>query len=140
VDSNRWRSLSVRRLIDRTHRTGEGYERGVRERGSSDVRLDSKISNGIFRGLAKTITVWESHCDESNHFRWISSATATNEVSDIQAMQHTSLHCSASRFIPNYSIRNTRRPDHPGKLLKLYWVCLGSGSADQAGSSPLLKP
>jgi len=79
---------------------GEGYEGAYRERGFCEVRLDSKTSNGIFSGLAKTITVWESHCDEVKSLPADFVCTATNEVSDIQAMQHTSLPLFGVQFHP----------------------------------------
>src|SRR5258706_4402108 len=79
---------------------GEGYEGAYRERGFCDVRLDSKISNGIFSGLAKTITVWESHCDEVKSLPVDFVGTRANEVSAIQAMQHTSLPLFGVQFHP----------------------------------------
>jgi GMP synthase (glutamine-hydrolysing) len=79
---------------------GEGYEGAYRERGFCNVRLDSQISNGIFSSLAKTITVWESHCDEVKSLPADFLCTATNEVSDIQAMQHVSLPLFGVQFHP----------------------------------------
>src|SRR5882724_13066315 len=79
---------------------GEGYEGAYRERGFCEVRLDSQISDGIFDGLPKTITVWESHCDEVKALPADFVCTATNQVSDIQAMQHISLPLFGVQFHP----------------------------------------
>jgi GMP synthase (glutamine-hydrolysing) len=70
---------------------GEGYEGAFRERGFCTVNLDSQTGNGIFGGLPETVTVWESHCDEVKSLPADFNCTATNTVSRIQAMQHTSL-------------------------------------------------
>src|SRR6266852_3170006 len=69
---------------------GEGYQGAFRERGFSAVELysESEAGNEIFQGLPKTITVWESHCDEVKELPADFICTATNEVSRIQAMQH----------------------------------------------------
>jgi GMP synthase (glutamine-hydrolysing) len=79
---------------------GEGYEGAYRERGFCEVRLDSQISDGIFSGLSKTITVWESHCDEVKALPADFVCTATNQVSDIQAMRHVSLPLFGVQFHP----------------------------------------
>src|SRR5437899_8501843 len=72
---------------------GEGYEGAFRERGFCKVELDSEgeTSAAIFHDLPKTITVWESHCDEVKTLPSDFICTANNEVSQIQAMRHTSL-------------------------------------------------
>ena len=71
---------------------GEGYQGAFRERGFCEVELnaDSEAGNEIFEGLPKTVTVWESHCDEVKALPAEFICTATNAVSPIQAMQHTS--------------------------------------------------
>ena len=79
---------------------GEGYEGAFRERGFCTVKLDSQTVEGIFRGLPETITVWESHCDEVKSLPADFICTATNQVSDIQAMQHTSLPLFGVQFHP----------------------------------------
>ena len=79
---------------------GEGYEGAFRERGFSTVNLDSQTADGIFSGLPETITVWESHCDEVKSLPADFVCTATNQVSDIQAMQHTSLPLFGVQFHP----------------------------------------
>jgi GMP synthase (glutamine-hydrolysing) len=79
---------------------GDGYKGAYRERGFCEVRVDSKISDGIFSGLSKTITVWESHCDEVKALPADFVCTATNQVSEIQAMQHMSLPLYGVQFHP----------------------------------------
>jgi GMP synthase (glutamine-hydrolysing) len=79
---------------------GEGYEGAFRERGFCDVSVDSQAGAGIFSGLPETITVWESHCDEVKSLPPDFVCTATNQVSDIQAMQHTSLPLFGVQFHP----------------------------------------
>jgi GMP synthase (glutamine-hydrolysing) len=80
---------------------GEGYQGAFRERGFCTVELDSEIEvNEIFQGLPKTITVWESHCDEVKELPADFICTATNEVSRIQAMQHTSRPLFGVQFHP----------------------------------------
>ena len=81
---------------------GEGYQGAFRERGFSAVELhsESEAGNEIFRGLPKTITVWESHCDEVKELPADFICTATNEVSRIQAMQHTSRPLFGVQFHP----------------------------------------
>jgi len=79
---------------------GEGYEGAFRERGFCDVNLDAPTGDGIFSGLPETITVWESHCDEVKSLPPDFNCTATNNVSDIQAMQHTSLPLFGMQFHP----------------------------------------
>jgi GMP synthase (glutamine-hydrolysing) len=79
---------------------GEGYEGAFRERGFCEVELDAKADNGILRGLPKTITVWESHCDEVKDLPEDFVCTATNEASRIQAMQHTSRPLFGVQFHP----------------------------------------
>jgi GMP synthase (glutamine-hydrolysing) len=81
---------------------GEGYEGAFRERGFCTVDLDSASEAGkaIFHGLPKTITVWESHCDEVKELPSDFVCTATNKVSPIQAMQHTSRLLFGVQFHP----------------------------------------
>jgi len=79
---------------------GEGYEGAFRERGFCTVDLDSQTGNGIFGGLPDTITVWESHCDEVKSLPADFNCTASNKVSPIQAMQHTSLPLFGVQFHP----------------------------------------
>lgn len=85
-------------LIERTA-PGEGYEGAFRERGFCSVELQSE-SNGIFQGLPETLTVWESHCDEVKLLPADFVCTAANEVSPIQAMQHTSRPLFGVQFHP----------------------------------------
>src|SRR3989442_466612 len=81
---------------------GEGYEGAFRERGFCKVELDSEAetSDAIFHDLPKTITVWESHCDEVKALPTDFICTAKNEVSQIQAMRHTSLPLFGVQFHP----------------------------------------
>lgn len=79
---------------------GEGYEGAFRERGFSAVEVDVENNNAIFDGLPKQITVWESHCDEVKALPPDFICTATNDVSEIQAMQHTSLPLYGVQFHP----------------------------------------
>ena len=79
---------------------GEGYEGAFRERGFCTVNLDSQTGHGIFSGLPESITVWESHCDEVKSLPADFICTATNQVSDIQAMQHASLPLFGVQFHP----------------------------------------
>lgn len=81
---------------------GEGYQGAFRERGFCHVELDSgnEAGNEIFQGLPKTITVWESHCDEVKELPADFVCTATNSVSRIQAMQHTSRPLFGVQFHP----------------------------------------
>ena len=87
---------------------GEGYEGALRERGFCTVDLDSQTGNGIFGGLPDTITVWESHCDEVKSLPADFNCTATNKVSPIQAMQHTTLPLFGVQFHPELF-----DPEHP---------------------------
>ena len=86
-------------LIERVA-PGDGYEGAFRERGFCDVKVDSQMGAGIFSGLPETIKVWESHCDEVKSLPPDFVCTATNKVSDIQAMQHTSLPLFGVQFHP----------------------------------------
>jgi GMP synthase (glutamine-hydrolysing) len=85
-------------LIERVA-PGEGYEGAFRERGFCSVNLEA-AANGIFAGLPETLDVWESHCDEVKHLPNEFVRTATNGVSDIQAMQHSSLPVFGVQFHP----------------------------------------
>jgi len=77
---------------------GEGYDGALRERGYCAVAV--KAENGIFDGLPETITVWESHCDEVKKLPDEFVCTATNETSEIQAMQHASRPLFGVQFHP----------------------------------------
>jgi GMP synthase (glutamine-hydrolysing) len=81
---------------------GEGYQGAFRERGFCEVELnaESEAGNEIFQGLPKTFTVWESHCDEVKELPADFICTATNTVSRIQAMQHTSRPLFGVQFHP----------------------------------------
>jgi len=85
-------------LIERVA-AGEGYEGAFRERGFCSVELEGK-PNGVFAGLPDQVTVWESHCDEVKELPPDFVRTATNHVSAIQAMQHTSLPLFGVQFHP----------------------------------------
>jgi GMP synthase (glutamine-hydrolysing) len=86
-------------LIERVA-PGEGYEGAFRERGFCSVELEASNTNGMFAGLPDQLTVWESHCDEVKQLPADFVRTATNDVSDIQAMQHTSLPLFGVQFHP----------------------------------------
>jgi GMP synthase (glutamine-hydrolysing) len=77
---------------------GEGYEGAFRERGFCSVELQSETA--LFAGLPKELTVWESHCDEVKEVPSDFICTAKNEVSRIQAMQHTTLPLFGVQFHP----------------------------------------
>ncbi len=77
---------------------GEGYEGAFRERGYCEVELSSE--SPLFAGLPQKLTVWESHCDEVKQLPPDFIRTAGNQVSEIQAMQHTSLPLFAVQFHP----------------------------------------
>jgi len=79
---------------------GEGYQGAFRERGFCQVELESEAGKAVFQGLPKTITVWESHCDEVKELPADFICTATNEVSRIQAMQHISRPLFGVQFHP----------------------------------------
>jgi GMP synthase (glutamine-hydrolysing) len=81
---------------------GEGYQGAFRERGFCEVELKAENEAGreIFQGLPTTLTVWESHCDEVKELPVDFICTATNEVSRIQAMQHTSRPLFGVQFHP----------------------------------------
>jgi GMP synthase (glutamine-hydrolysing) len=76
---------------------GEGYEGALRERGFFDVET---ISEGIFEGLPRNVTVWHSHCDEVKELPADFELTASNETCRIQAMQHTSRPLFSVQFHP----------------------------------------
>ena len=78
---------------------GQGYEGAFRERGFCKVYLEENESP-IFSGLPETLTVWESHCDEVKELPAGFVCTATNDVSEIQAMQHNSLPLFGVQFHP----------------------------------------
>ena len=77
---------------------GEGYEGALRERGYCSVELQGE--DGIFHDLPSPITVWESHCDEVKNLPADFICTATNETSEIQAMQHVSRPLFGVQFHP----------------------------------------
>jgi GMP synthase (glutamine-hydrolysing) len=77
---------------------GEGYEGAFRERGFCEVEVDS--DDAIFTGLPKQSTVWESHCDEVKALPPDFVRSATNGVTEIQAMRHTSLPLFGVQFHP----------------------------------------
>lgn len=79
---------------------GEGYEGAFRERGFSTINVDLMTDTPIFTGLPQTITVWESHCDEVKELPADFICTATNDISPIQAMQHTSRPLFGVQFHP----------------------------------------
>jgi len=78
---------------------GEGYDGAFRERGFCAVDLEAE-ANGIFADLPETLDVWESHCDEVKNLPNDFLRTATNDVSEIQAMQHRSLPLFGVQFHP----------------------------------------
>jgi GMP synthase (glutamine-hydrolysing) len=81
---------------------GEGYDGALRERGYCSVNLAGQngARENIFRGLPETITVWESHCDEVKEVPQDFVCTASNDVSKIQAMQHSSRPLFGVQFHP----------------------------------------
>ena len=81
---------------------GKGYQGAFRERGFCQVELNAEGEAGheIFQGLPKTLTLWESHCDEVKELPADFICTATNDVSRIQAMQHTSRPLFGVQFHP----------------------------------------
>ena len=95
-------ALAFGALVDLIERIapGEGYDGAFRERGYCEVELNAESKNGIFAGLPKTITVWESHCDEVKELPADFKQTATNSVSPIQAMEHTSRPLFGVQFHP----------------------------------------
>jgi len=86
-------------LIERVA-PGEGYQGAYREQGFCTVDLTSQPDKGILEGLPETITVWEAHCDEVKSLPADFTCTASNQVSHIQAMQHTSLPLFGVQFHP----------------------------------------
>jgi len=79
---------------------GEGYEGAFRERGFCEIVLEPRDDNSIFQGLPDKITVWESHCDEVKELPPEFVRIATNSVSSIQGMQHTSRPLFGLQFHP----------------------------------------
>jgi GMP synthase (glutamine-hydrolysing) len=79
---------------------GEGYDGAFRERGFFPVELPGARSDGIFRDLPESITVWHSHCDEVKELPPGFRLTATNETCPIQAMEHTSRPIFGVQFHP----------------------------------------
>ncbi|HKP46171.1 MAG TPA: gamma-glutamyl-gamma-aminobutyrate hydrolase family protein [Pyrinomonadaceae bacterium] len=76
---------------------GEGYTGAKRERGFFPVQTDGK---GIFKNLPREITVWHSHFDEVKKLPGGFRATAWNENSPIQAMQHETRPLFGVQFHP----------------------------------------
>jgi GMP synthase-like glutamine amidotransferase len=76
---------------------GEGYDGAKRERGFHPI---DNTSQGLFKGLPSSLTVWHNHCDEvkqlPNGFR----ATASNETCRIQAMQEKGRRVYGVQFHP----------------------------------------
>jgi GMP synthase (glutamine-hydrolysing) len=79
---------------------GEGYDGAFRERGFCAVDRDAAERDNLFAQLPGTLAVWESHCDEVKDLPHDFTRTATNDVSAIQAMQHTSLPLFGVQFHP----------------------------------------
>jgi GMP synthase (glutamine-hydrolysing) len=79
---------------------GEGYEGAYRERGFTSVELTVENEGALFAGLPKQLTVWESHCDEVKELPRDFIRTATNQISEIQAMQHCELPLFGVQFHP----------------------------------------
>jgi len=86
-------------LIERVA-PGQGYQGAFRERGFSEVSVEVATDSPIFAGLPQTINVWESHCDEVKELPADFVCTATNQVSPIQAMEHTSRPLYGVQFHP----------------------------------------
>ena len=86
-------------LIERVA-PGQGYQGAFRERGFSEVSVEVATDSPIFAGLPQTINVWESHCDEVKELPADFVCTATNPVSLIQAMEHTSRPLYGVQFHP----------------------------------------
>jgi GMP synthase (glutamine-hydrolysing) len=88
-------------LIERLE-PGEGYQGAFRERGFCEVEIEpaNDGSDEIFQGLPKTITVWESHCDEVKELPTDFVRLATNTVSPIQAMRHVARPLIGVQFHP----------------------------------------
>lgn len=86
-------------LIERVA-PGQGYQGAFRERGFSEVSVEVATDSPIFAGLPQTINVWESHCDEVKELPADFVCTATNPVSPIQAMEHTSRPLYGVQFHP----------------------------------------
>ncbi len=91
---------------------GEGYEGARRERGYSAVETTGE---GIFKDLAREISVWHSHFDEVKKLPKGFRRTASNENCAIQAMAHTTRPLFGVQFHPELF-----DPEHPAgeKVLK----------------------
>jgi GMP synthase (glutamine-hydrolysing) len=76
---------------------GEGYEGAKRERGYFPIDTDRK---GIFKNLPVRITVWHSHFDEVKQLPKGFHATAWNDSSPVQAMEHSSRPLFGVQFHP----------------------------------------
>jgi GMP synthase (glutamine-hydrolysing) len=76
---------------------GEGYQGARRERGFLEIETDG---NGIFHGLPRCVTVWQSHCDEVKELPAGFQRTAFNDTCSIQAMQHESMPLFGVQFHP----------------------------------------
>jgi GMP synthase (glutamine-hydrolysing) len=76
---------------------GEGYAGAKRERGYFPVETNRQ---GIFKDLPGRITVWHSHFDEVKQLPRDFRATAWNDNSPIQAMQHSSRPLFGVQFHP----------------------------------------
>lgn len=76
---------------------GEGYAGAKRERGYFPIDTNRK---GIFKGLPARVTVWHSHFDEVKQLPRDFRASAWNENSAIQAMEHTGRPLFGVQFHP----------------------------------------
>jgi GMP synthase (glutamine-hydrolysing) len=76
---------------------GTGYEGAKRERGYFPVQTSGK---GLFKGLPSSITVWHSHFDEVKQLPKGFNATAWNDNSAIQAMEHENRPVFGVQFHP----------------------------------------
>jgi GMP synthase (glutamine-hydrolysing) len=80
---------------------GEGYEGARRERGYFAIDIIGVTTDdGLFKNLAPQITVWHSHFDEVKELPPGFHATASNENSPIQAMQHNERPLFGVQFHP----------------------------------------
>ncbi|MDT5121085.1 MAG: hypothetical protein QOC96_567 [Acidobacteriota bacterium] len=76
---------------------GEGYEGALKLRGFYDVETDGE---GIFAGLPRRVTVWESHYEEVKELPADFELTASSETCRIEAMQHASRPLFSVQFHP----------------------------------------
>jgi GMP synthase (glutamine-hydrolysing) len=76
---------------------GEGYEGAERERGYFPVDTNG---SRLFKDLPSQITVWHSHFDEVKELPRGFKKTASNEVCEIQAMEHIARPLFGVQFHP----------------------------------------